>query len=237
MAINLKDLELSPEVEAEINKRVDESEKGLKDNRDKILAQSVKFRSLLNASDDDDLAKKLSDDLQSKDDEINQLRKDVLNLKGDKEGLEKLTQSIETEEQEKQQKLKERYEARIKSSSETAVTEKVMGHMNPKRAKFAKSTLKSMLNTSIDDEGNATTVIQDGDKTYSTADDFIQAASSDESWADMMRAPDTKGINALGNQGGKAASMPNTAAEEAKKKGDKIGHLDALIAQNLKGNS
>ena len=212
--IDLSDLGLTAEVEAEINKRVTKSEEGLVTNRDKILAQNIKLKDILGAADDEDLAKKLADDINTRDDRINELSKEVLGLKGDKEGLEKLNQSIATQEQSKQQQLKERYEARIKSSSESALVEKVLSKMHDKRAKFAKSTIMSMLSTTIDEEGNATTTINDGDKVYSTADDFLAFAAKDESWADMMRAPDTKGIGALGGKGGAPTKKPSEMSSE-----------------------
>lgn len=207
--IDLKDLGLTPEVEAEINKRVTSSEEGLVANRDKILAQNVKLKDILGAADDEDLAKKLADDIQLRDDRINELSKEVLGLKGDKEGLEKLNQSISTQEQEKQQQLKERLEARIKSSSESALMEKVLAKFHDKGAKFVKSTLSSMLSTTIDEEGNATTTINDGSNVYQTADEFLSFADSDNEWSGMMRAPDTKGVGALGGDGRGLSKKPS----------------------------
>ena len=206
--LKLDDLDLSPELIAEINKRSDASEQGLKDNRDKVLGQLHKLKDIVGAAEDDDLAKKLADEIASKDDRVNELTKEVLNLNGDKEGLEKLNQSIATQEQEKQQQLKERYESRIKASSESALIEKLLGKMHEKRAKFAESTIRGMLSTTVDEEGNAKTTIIDGDKTYQTADEFLSFASGDESWSDMMRAPDTKGIGATGGSGAVASKKP-----------------------------
>lgn len=200
--IDLKDLGLTPEVEAEINKRVEQSEKGLKENRDKILAQNVKLKDVLGAADDDDLAKKLADEMSDKEKLINDLKGEVLTLKGDKDGLAEHNRTAELQYQERERNIKERFETRIKESSQSAYLEKILGRVHSSKQRFARADLMSMAETTIDEEGNATTILRDGDKVYKSTDEFFAFAEQDEAWAGMFKQPPTQGAGVQGNNGG-----------------------------------
>lgn len=213
MSFDISDLNLEPEVTAEINKRHEASEQGLKDNRDKVLAQNAKLKAILGAADDDDLAKKLSDEISAKDSEINQLKTDLLTAKGDKDALEKHKQQIELDAKTKQQEITQRFETQIKNSAQDAFLEKILGKVHEDKQRFARADLMNMADTTIDDNGVAVTVLKDGDKVFRSVDEFLSHAEQDKSWSGMIKAPDTQGAGLSGNNGnsGVAATTRETS--------------------------
>ena len=215
MSFDISDLNLEPEVLAEINKRHDASEQGLKDNRDKVLGQNAKLKAILGAADDEDLAKKLSDDMALKDDEINRLKTDLLTANGDKEALEKHQRQIQVDAETKQQEITQRYETQIKNSAQTAFLEKILGKVHEDKQRFARADLMNMAETTINEEGVATTVLKDGDKVINSLDEFMTYAEGDKSWAGMIKAPNTQGAELKGNNGSVATAAEMTMTEKA----------------------
>lgn len=214
MSFDISDLGLDAAVAATIMQRHEASEKGLKDNRDKVLSQNTKLKAVLGAADDEDLAKKLDDDLKAKEAEINSLKTELLTAKGDKDALEKHRQQIELDAQAKQQEITQRYENQIKQSAQSAFLEKILSKVADDKRQFANAYLLTMTDTSINEEGKATTVLKVGDKVYSSTDDFLKFAKDDESWAGMIKAPNTQGAGVNGsNQSGVAADTDKKLSE------------------------
>lgn len=101
----------------------------------------------------------------------------------------------------------------------------------------AESLIEKNLNISYAEDGTKNTSLMLGDKEFKDTKSFLEAANTDSTWSGILSAPNTQGVGAEGNKGGQAAAVSNNAAEAAKKTGDQVGHLNALFAQNLKGNS
>ena len=100
----------------------------------------------------------------------------------------------------------------------------------------AQALLNANTEVSYGEDGTKKITIRHGEKEFNTTADFKEFAKSDPTWSAMLSAPNTQGVGAEGNKGGQAAAVSNNAAEAAKKTGDQVGHLNALFAQNLKGN-
>lgn len=107
---------------------------------------------------------------------------------------------------------------------------------------MAKGALASMIDVSFDEDGNLTESFKGTDgSTLEVSDSkgFFEYISGVEDFASEIKAPTASGAKPAGGSGSHTASpsQTNANAEAAKKSGDQIGHLNALFAQNLKGNA
>lgn len=70
----------------------------------------------------------------------------------------------------------------------------------------AQALLVANTEVSYGEDGSKKVTIRHGDKEFNSTADFKEFAKTDPTWSAMMKAPDTKGVGATGNQGGQAVS-------------------------------
>lgn len=183
-------------------------------------------------------------DLSTKDQAIEDARKVAaaaeeakLKANGDMEGLKKhyeeqlanTTAQMKLQTETAQNALKQRDLSEVHSD--------IMRGVHENFTPAAQALLNANTEVSYGEDGAKKITIRHGEKEFNSTADFKEFAKSDPTWSAMLSAPNTQGVGAEGNKGGQAAAVSNNAAEAAKKTGDQVGHLNALFAQNLKGNS
>lgn len=76
----------------------------------------------------------------------------------------------------------------------------------------AQALLAANTEVSYGEDGQKKVTIRHGDKEFNSTADFKEFAKTDPTWSAMMKAPDTKGVGATGNQGGQAADGDKDSA-------------------------
>lgn len=157
-----------------------------------------------------------------------------LKAEGDMEGLKKHyeTQLAETTAQLSSEK--EAAQKALKQRDLSEVHSDIMRGVHENFTPAAQALLNANTEVSYGEDGTKKVTIRHGDKEFNTTADFKEFAKTDPTWSAMLSAPNTKGVGAEGNKGSQAAEVSNKDADDAKLKGDGIGHLNAHFSNAFK---
>ena len=103
-------------------------------------------------------------------------------------------------------------------------------HMKP----AYKALLVSSTKISYNEEGQAVTVIKDGDKEYASAKDFLEGVKESVTWKSVLKGIDSSGANTQNSQSQAGNVDVNKKAQDAIKKRDGVGHLNAHFQEAFK---
>ena len=187
----------------EIAEMVSANEKGLKDSRDDWMNQANRFKGEIGKSERAaEEARKLAAD------------KEEARLKavGDMDGLKahyeeqlaNTTAEMKLQAETAQNALKQRDLQEVHSD--------IMRGVHENFIPAAQAMLDRNTEISYGEGGTKRTIIRHGDKEFNSTADFKEFAKTDPTWSAMMKAPDTKGVGATGNQGGQAADGDKDSA-------------------------
>jgi hypothetical protein len=93
---------------------------------------------------------------------------------------------------------------------------------------------KNLSSSTINENGDVVTSFNLNGEVFSTIEELKGAASKNESLAKLMAGPQSNGPSGKGGKGSGEPSDTNKNADDAKAKGDGIGHLNAHFAQSFK---
>jgi len=187
----------------EIAEMVSENEKGLKDSRDDWMNQANTFKGQVSEGNAtaEELRRAAVEAEQAKLEA--QGKYEEAKALGEKEKAELIAKAND-EAKKAQEMLKQRDLSEVHSD--------IMRGVHENFTPAAQALLAANTEVSYGEDGQKKVTIRHGDKEFNSTADFKEFAKTDPTWSAMMKAPDTKGVGATGNQGGQAADGDKDSA-------------------------
>ncbi len=141
-----------------------------------------------------------------------QAKEAELKAAGDMEGLKKHYEAQLAEQTAAMKLQTETAQNALKQRDLSEVHSDIMRGVHENFTPAAQALLAANTEVSYGEDGQKKVTIRHGDKEFNSTADFKEFAKTDPTWSAMMKAPDTKGVGATGNQGGQAADGDKDSA-------------------------